>query len=101
MTENTTVTPGAKPVLVTTEHRGVFFGYAVDTLGATIVLENARMCLYWSADVRGFMGLATTGPTQGCRVGPAVPRFTAHKVTSVSDVTEAARVAWERAPWSL
>jgi hypothetical protein len=93
--------PEGRPVLVTTEHRGVFFGYAVDTMGSTVILEQARMCIYWSPDVRGFMGLATTGPSKSCRVGPAVPRFTLHKVTSVSDCTPEAIEAWEKSPWSL
>src|SRR5690606_13616154 len=59
-----------RPVIVTTEYRGVFFGYATDTDGDQIHLRRARLCVYWSADVRGFMGLASTGPTDGCRVGP-------------------------------
>lgn len=47
-----------RPVIVTTEHRGVFFGYATNTDGETIDLKRARLCVYWSADVKGFMGLA-------------------------------------------
>ena len=35
-----------RAVLVTTEHRGVFFGYATETDGATITLRNARNCIY-------------------------------------------------------
>lgn len=33
---------GERAVLVTTQHRGVFFGYAEDTDGATIKLRAAR-----------------------------------------------------------
>ncbi len=36
-----------RPVLVTTEYRGVFFGYAADTKGDTIILKRARNCIYW------------------------------------------------------
>ena len=43
-----------KYVLVTTEHRGVFAGYATDTDGETIKLRQARNCVYWSAAVKGF-----------------------------------------------
>jgi hypothetical protein len=88
-----------RPVLVTTVHRGVFMGYAEDTAGPTIRLENARLCVYWSADVRGFMGLAKTGPTPRCRIGPPAT-ITLRDITSVVEVTAEAEAAWERAPWS-
>jgi hypothetical protein len=88
----------ARPVIVTTEHRAVVFGYADDTSGDTIALKRARLCLYWSQDVKGFMGLASTGPTSNCRVGPAAD-ITLMKVTSVLEVTPAAVAAWEAAPW--
>ena len=48
--------PAERAVMVTTAHRGVFFGYATDTDGETIALKRARLCLYWSADVKGFIG---------------------------------------------
>ena len=44
-----------RAVIVTTEHRGVFFGYAEDTDGLRINLKQARLCVYWSSDVKGFM----------------------------------------------
>lgn len=88
----------SRAVLVTTANRGVFFGYATDTTGATIKLKNARMCLYWSADCRGFMGLAATGPTASCRIG-AKADIEVRNVTSVCEVTPEAAAAWERAPW--
>lgn len=34
-----------RPVIVCTEHRGVFFGYAEDTAGNTINLKRARMAI--------------------------------------------------------
>ncbi len=88
-----------RAVLVTTEHRGVFFGYAEDTLGATIKLTQARNCLYWSSDVKGFLGLAATGPTNSCRIGPAAD-IDLRGITSVVECTPAAIKAWEDAPWS-
>ena len=48
---------GDRPVLMTTAHPGVFFGFANDTDGEMIRLERARLVVYWSADVQGFMGL--------------------------------------------
>lgn len=89
----------ARPVLVTTEHRGVFFGYEEVRGENTIKLKRARNCLYWSADTKGFLGLAATGPTSGCRIGPAAD-VELFKVTSISDVTPEAVKAWERAPWA-
>ncbi len=88
-----------RAVLITTAHRGVFFGYATDTTGETIALTGARLCLYWGADVKGFMGLASTGPTASCRVGPPAD-IALRNITSVVEVTPGAATAWEGAPWS-
>ncbi len=90
---------GERAVLVTTEHRGVFFGYATDTDGETIKLSKSRLCVYWSADVKGFMGLASGGPTSGCKIGPPAD-ITLRAITAVLEVTPAAVKAWEAAPWA-
>jgi hypothetical protein len=58
-----------RPVIITTEFRGVFFGYADDTSGDTVVLKNARNCIYWSAATGGFMGLASKGSGYGSGSG--------------------------------
>ena len=87
------------PVLVTTAHRGVFFGYATNTDGETIKLKRARLCLYWSADVKGFMGLAANGPSASCRIGPAAD-IALRNITAVLDVTPEAVAKWEAAPWA-
>jgi hypothetical protein len=88
-----------RPVIVTTSHRGVFFGYASDTDGAIIKLRAARNCLRWSEKVKGFMGLASTGPTSDCRVGPAAD-IELRDITSVMSCTPESVSAWEAAPWS-
>jgi hypothetical protein len=87
-----------RAVLVTTAHRGVFFGYTTETEGETIALKRARLCVYWSADVRGFMGLASGGPSAGCRIGPPAD-IQLRNITAVVDVTPEAVVKWEAAPW--
>lgn len=87
-----------RPVIVTTAHRGVFFGYAEDTDGDQIALKRARLCLYWSADVKGFMGLASDGPSKSCRIGPAAD-ITLRSITAVLEVTREAVTKWEAAPW--
>ena len=91
----------SKPVVVTTEHKGVFFGYQSRPLsGGVVTLTQARNCLYWSADVKGFMGLAATGPSKSCRVGPEVPAIELTAVTSVIDATPEAAQRWSAAPWA-
>ncbi len=96
-TVSNTKTPSPeRPVLVTTEFRGVFFGYATDTSGDVIHLKRARNCIYWSADCKGFVGLAATGPTSSCRIGPAAD-MELRKITAVLEVTPDAVKAWEAA----
>lgn len=88
------------PLLVTTLHKGVFFGYGVASDAVNIVLKDAQMCVSWSADVRGVLGLASTGPSKGCRIGPIVKEITLRDVTSVTVCTTEAADAWAAKPWS-
>ncbi len=85
-------------VLVTTAHRGVFFGYARDINGETITLRAGRNCVYWPAEVKGFIGLAANGPNSGSRIGPAAD-IQLRNITSVCAVSDDAVKAWEAAPW--
>lgn len=85
-----------RPVIVTTVHRGVFFGYATDTDGETIFLSGSRLCLQWTADLRGFMGLAATGPSSGCKIGPPAD-ITLRSITAVLEVTPEAEAKWASA----
>ena len=89
-------------VTVTTEFRGVFFGYVLDAneLPDSITLRDARMCVYWDATVKGVLGLAKTGPNSFCRIGPKVPEFKAWKVTSITKCTPEAIASWEAEPWN-
>ena len=86
-------------VLVTTLHRGVFCGYATKTGGKTLKLRQARLCIYWAKECRGFMGLASMGPTEQCRVGPPAD-IELRDITSVVEVTPEAATKWALAPWS-
>ena len=88
-----------KPIIVTTEHKGVFFGHGEVSDQKTIRLERAQMAVYWSADVKGILGLAATGPTAGCKIGPPVPAITLQAVTSIIECSEQAARAWGEAPW--
>ena len=85
--------------LVTTAHRGVFAGELVEDRGEVVVLVEARNCVYWDTATKGFLGLASTGPTKGCRIGPKVPSITLRAVTAVAECTAEARERWESAPW--
>lgn len=91
-----------KFVIVTTEHRGVFGGYlngSVSEDSKVLTLTDARMCLYWSADVKGVLGLAVGGPVKGCRVGPSVGSLTLTGVTSIMDASAEAEKAWSEPRW--
>lgn len=87
-----------RAVLVTTVHRGVFFGYATDTHGDTIKLRSGRNIIYWPASNKGFLGLASDGPQSGSRVGPAAD-IELRNITSVAEVSANAIVVWESQPW--
>jgi hypothetical protein len=90
--------PSERAVLVTTAHRGVFFGYATYTSGETIKLRQARNCIYWPASNKGFLGLANEGPLKGARVGPPAD-IELRNITCVAEVTSKATQMWETAPW--
>lgn len=84
-----------RPVVVCTEHRGVFFGYADDTTGTTILLKRARMAVYFGTS-RGVMELAETGPTEKSKVS-ARADIDVRKITAVFEVTPDACKKWEAA----
>ena len=89
-----------KPIVVTTEHKGVFFGYGTPTDEKTITITDARMCVYWDASVHGVVGLAGNGPSKNCKITPKVPSMTLQDVTCIMDCSEAAAKAWESEPWA-
>lgn len=91
-----------KPIalMVTTEKRGVFYGYGFKSDAKTIELENARMCVFWSQDMHGVMGLASIGPSKSCKVSHAVPSVILQDVTATFEVSKEAIEKWESAPWA-
>ncbi len=90
---------GSRPVLVTTEHRGVFFGYVEDDskFPAEITLKRMRCCVQWRS-MHGFLALASDGPNKDCKIGPYA-NGTLAKITGYWDVEPKAVEAWEAAPW--
>lgn len=89
-----------KYLLVTTEHRGVFAGYGEITNSKTIQLTEARMCVYWSSDVRGLVGLAANGPTKSCKITPAAPSILLQGVTAILEISPEAEAKWKQEIWS-
>jgi len=82
-----------RAVVVTTRYRGVFFGYADKTDGKTIKLKDARLCIYWTSDMGGFMGLASKGPSSTCKIGPPAD-IELRGITSVVECTPDAEQKW-------
>lgn len=87
------------PIIVTTLHKGVFFGYGIPSEAKTIRITEARMCVYWASSVRGVLGLAATGPNKECRVTKPIPAITLNDVTSIMEVSPEAEVAWKEDKW--
>ena len=83
-----------RAVIVTTLHKGVFFGYADNTEGASIKLRSSRLCVSWSTAMGGFMGLASMGPDKTCKIGPRAD-ITVRDITSVIEVSPEAVAKWE------
>lgn len=95
---------GRIPVLITTDKdkRGVFFGY-IDPQDAdkdTMRVTDVQMCVYWSADVHGVLGLAATGPIKGCRITKPAKAGVIKGVTMVAECSEEAVKAWKKTPWN-
>ena len=94
------------PVIITTKHRGVFFGTVPEipselSPGGTVSLTDTRMCVYWSRAMKGITGLAAKGPDASCRVSEAVPGETKlFGVTAIIPVSPKAAEKWEEEPWS-
>lgn len=90
-----------KAVLVTTVHRGVFFGYLVGAAAKEqVVISRARNVTYWDVATRSFLGLAAHGPTDACRVSAAAGEAsTLFDITGVFTCTPEAVEKFERGPW--
>lgn len=92
MSDNTTI-----PVLVTTEHRGVFAGLVPadqDMNARTVALIGARMAIYWGT-TRGVMELAETGPTHKSRISARANIPALHHITAIFAITPEAWAKWE------
>jgi hypothetical protein len=84
-----------RSVIVTTEHRGVFFGYLENpSPNATeVTLEGAVMVIYFGT-TQGLGQLAATGPTDKTRLAARVPKWHLRKVTSIMECSGEAQIAF-------
>ena len=85
-----------RPVIICTEFRGVFFGYAKDTTGDKIFLKRSRMAIRWGTK-RGVMELAEVGPNANSKIS-ARADLELRKITCVIEVSDTAVDKWESAP---
>jgi len=85
-----------KAVLITTEHRGVFFGYTeedADLTKTTLSLKDAKMAIRWRTK-KGIAELAEKGPNSNSLIGAKADVPVIHKVTAVFLVTKEAEEKW-------
>ena len=87
------------PVLVTTQHRGVFAGLVPatqDMNARTLALSSAKMAIYWGTS-KGVMQLAETGPTSKSKISAPADIPALHDVTAIFRITEKAWEKWQTA----
>jgi hypothetical protein len=93
------ITKQMKSILVTTEHRGVWYAEVEegkDLTPQTLTdLKNCRMAIYWGTK-KGLQELCQTGPTSSSRISSMADIPVLHKVTAVFDVTEKAAIEWKK-----
>lgn len=86
-----------KNVLITTQHRGVFFAQMEEGTDLTTKiltnLKNCRMAIYFGTS-RGVMELAETGPTTSSKIGAPADVDVMHDVTAIFSVTDNAAEKW-------
>lgn len=83
-------------VLITTNNRGIYFGYLAKDNGAeSVVLEQARVVVSWDTEHKGFLYLATHGPEEVAEVSPACERMTVYGIATMADCSPAATEAWD------
>lgn len=89
-------------VVITTDkdHSGVFGGILNEANGDTLRLLDCSMAVYWSADVRGVVGLAAMGPSEGCRITPEAPEAIIKAVSAIFLSSPDAIDKWEKCPWA-
>ena len=88
-----------KPVLVTTQHRGVFAGLIDDDQdihARSMPLKQAKMAIYWGT-TKGVMELANTGPTNRSKISLAADIPVLHDITAIFEISPEAWAKWQEA----
>lgn len=86
---------GFRPVLITTEHRGVFGGLIApdqDLTARSMPLRSARMAIYWGT-TKGFMELCQDGPSAKSRISAPADIPMLHDITGIFSIEP---LAWDR-----
>lgn len=86
-----------KNILITTQHRGVFFAQVDDKTDLTqkmlTNLKNCRMAIYWGTK-HGIQELAKDGPNSNSKIASMCDVDVMHDVTAVFSVTDEATEKW-------
>lgn len=89
-----------KSILVTTEHRGVWFAQVDPEMDLSLKesatlnhLKNCKMAIYWGTE-RGFHQLCKTGPTEKSTISDETNIISLPKVTGVFEVSPEAAKKW-------
>lgn len=85
-----------KPVLVTTQHRGVFAGLIPDDQDLSVKampLKEARMAIRWGT-TRGLMELCDSGPTSSSKISAPADIPMLHDITAVFAISDGAWATW-------
>lgn len=90
-----------RAVLIWTNRNECWFGFTTDPLHAeNMELEKPRICLRYGEDCKGIIGLAVSGPTPNCRVGPIAEKAFIRGIEwAVDVVNEDAIKAWDMGYW--
>ncbi|MCP4900080.1 MAG: hypothetical protein GY906_24180 [bacterium] len=86
-----------KPVLITTEYRGVFAGLIPDDQdlkARSMPLNEARMAIYWGT-TKGVMELCETGPTDQSKISSKADIPMLHGIAAVIAITAEAWEKWQ------
>jgi len=86
-------------VVVTTDKKGVFAGVLKEMKSSEVLLTEASMCVYWSAETMGVLGLASLGPQKGSKVSPQAPEIFLNGVTGIFVCSKKAQKLWGEQPW--
>ena len=92
-------------VVVTTDSRGVFFGYVDDfsipeSSNRTVTLYDCRMVVYWDPETKGLMDLPSRGPSNKCKISPPSPVVQISGVHFMAQCTKESTALFENAPWA-